>query len=436
MTMTSGGKSVASRMANEAQVFEQAKAYIKPSRMFRRVISIYAERKLVVILLVHFMMTMIVWTHYALVKWSMLERTLDEDSFAYWWKRATPPVLFGSKHAILLQLALIPITMSRYSIASLSDSFVDRFIPLNRAARIHMQLGYTMVLVTVLATLIFIAYFTAMCALGEQEYCDLLVSEIMMTGYAIAVLTILVAGTSYFRNHIQYEVFYSVHHLVFILYVLVVIHTIDGAQRSGKKQRCQTFQWVTVTLLYYVCDRVLMGTSHRYAARMVSFSTILGSNGCDTVILKLRRPILFDFKPGQYAFIRLKEIDHHWHPFSIASGPSSSFLEFYIEVFGDGSWTRKLFDALQGMEKEGNSKKIVDVEVMGPYGTSLGKTEDYSHAIVIGAGTGKFHLTAFLLNAQSSYNTDSVQHFNPSSLYRDCASSESLQATRSETGSL
>jgi NAD(P)H-flavin reductase len=29
------------------------------------------------------------------------------------------------------------------------------------------------------------------------------------------------------------------------------------------------------------------------------------------------------------------------------------------------------------------------VEVMGPYGTSLAKTDDFSHILAIGAGTGK-----------------------------------------------
>ena len=44
------------------------------------------------------------------------------------------------------------------------------------------------------------------------------------------------------------------------------------------------------------------------------------------VLLKIRR---------QYAFLRLRSIDMAWHPFSIASGPRSLYLEFYIEVFDD-----------------------------------------------------------------------------------------------------
>jgi NAD(P)H-flavin reductase len=49
-------------------------------------------------------------------------------------------------------------------------------------------------------------------------------------------------------------------------------------------------------------------------------------------ILKMNRPVLFRFKPGQHAFLRVPAIDGHWHPFSIASGPDSSILEFHIKV--------------------------------------------------------------------------------------------------------
>ena len=101
------------------------------------------------------------------------------------------------------------------------------------------------------------------------------------------------------------------------------------------------------------------------------------------IILKLGRPILFRFKPGQYAFLRIGKLDNHWHPFSIASGPDSSQLEFYIEVCGDKSWTCNLWNLLQN---EFNLELYV--EIMGPYGTSLAKTENHTHIMAIGAGTG------------------------------------------------
>jgi predicted ferric reductase len=106
----------------------------------------------------------------------------------------------------------------------------------------------------------------------------------------------------------------------------------------------------------------------------------------------LKKPILFRFSPGQFAFLRINGIDNHWHPFSIASGPESSELEFYIEVHGKHSWTTQLWDLLDVVTDEEISSLRMFVEVMGPYGTCLAKTEEYSHVISLGAGTGEFRL--------------------------------------------
>lgn len=112
------------------------------------------------------------------------------------------------------------------------------------------------------------------------------------------------------------------------------------------------------------------------------------------IVLRLRRPSLFRFKPGQYATLRLQDIEMHRHPFSIASHPTSPIIEFYIEVFDDKTWTGKLWNIIKDDDQdEGNN--TLRFELMGPFGTSLAKTEEYSHALVIGAGTGKCVLVAF-----------------------------------------
>ena len=137
-----------------------------------------------------------------------------------------------------------------------------------------------------------------------------------------------------------------------------------------------------------------MNLNHKYKARLVKSSTTVGGNssGSKIIILKLCRPVMFDFKPGQYAFLRLPAIDGHWHPFSIASGPGSSNLEFYIEVFEKDSWTEKLWQVLRANEHLGTTNvgcSPIVFEVMGPYGCSMGSTKECSHAIAIGAGTGR-----------------------------------------------
>lgn len=147
-------------------------------------------------------------------------------------------------------MALLPLTMARFSIAALSDSTLDRFIPLNKSVRIHIHLGYTMVIIGFFATLFFFAFFGLLCAQGEEAFCDKFTSEIMCTGYAIFATLLIIGGSSYFRDKMPYEVFYIVHHLVFALYIITVAHTFDVAQRKGRANRSQTFKWFSTTLLY------------------------------------------------------------------------------------------------------------------------------------------------------------------------------------------
>jgi hypothetical protein len=135
--------------------------------------------------------------HYGLIKWAALDGEVPEGVPNYWLKRIGPTLVFGSKHAILLQMALIPLTMCRFSIAALTESVLDRFLPLNRMIKIHIHLGYSTVGLVVFATLLFLVHDGTLCAGGEEYYCNRLMSEIMITGYGITGLILFVATTSY-----------------------------------------------------------------------------------------------------------------------------------------------------------------------------------------------------------------------------------------------
>ena len=131
--------------------------------------------------------------HYAMVRFEQQENDVSEDASRYWAKRIVPPFLFGSKHAstflntsvlrvhlkltqtgplfflinsfrisislVLFQMALIPFTMSRYTIASLTNSKLNDYLPLNKSVNIHIYLGYTMVCFSIMATVMVSFFF-------------------------------------------------------------------------------------------------------------------------------------------------------------------------------------------------------------------------------------------------------------------------------------
>mmetsp|Transcript_12619 Transcript_12619/g.30552 ORF Transcript_12619/g.30552 Transcript_12619/m.30552 type:complete len:911 (-) Transcript_12619:238-2970(-) len=378
--------------ANDLDIFGKARQYLRPSFFFRWVISMYAQRKMVVFFFIHAMSTLVIWSHFAMIKFDQQMDAVPDTANKYWLKRLVPTIEFGSMHAILFQMALLPLTMCRYSIAAMSDSFLNAIVPLNRTLGMHIHLGIVMIAIVFFSTVLFFGFFGFMCVHeGEQQFCDKFTMEIMITGYCIIGTLLLVGVTSLLRHRIPYEVFYVVHHVVFAMYIITIAHTLDVEQRSGNSDRSQTFKWFSATILYYVCDRAAMRLNHQYTTKVVDSSVVRGSQGSKLVILKVRRPVLFNFKPGQYAYLRIGSIDHHWHPFSIASCPESSTLEFYIELVGEGkSWTNQLWKLLEGDRDAFEKPRTADfeVEVLGPYGTSLGKTRDFSHILAIGSGTG------------------------------------------------
>ncbi|CAJ1961984.1 unnamed protein product [Cylindrotheca closterium] len=375
-------------VSHTRSLFQKAGQLLPPSKVYHLITYLYAERKLMVFFLVHFVSTLIIWSHFAIRKLDDQFAAVPEAANRYWWKIITPALEFGSMHAILFQMSLIPLTMARYTISRLCDSVLGKILPLNRSLRMHIHLGYTMIIIVVWAVIFFFVFFGLLCSDGEQAFCEKFTEEIMITGYCILAFLLLVGFTSYFRHSIPYEIFYALHHAVFIMYFVTIAHTLDVEARTGK-ERSQTFKWFTSTLLFYFCDRAAMHLNHKYRTKVTGSSTVAGTNGSRMIILKLKKPILFQFKAGQYACLRINEIDNHWHPFSIASSPNSEELEFYIGIHeSKSSWTTRLWDMLA--DEKGNPVRNIRkyVEIMGPYGTSLANTDEYSHILSLGSGTG------------------------------------------------
>jgi hypothetical protein len=94
--------------------------------------------------------------------------------------------------------------------------------------------------------------------------------------------------------------------------------------------------------LYYLCDRASLPQS---SLQETQNRLLLPQEGIQDGSPK-DAASLFEFKPGQYAYYVSVSSIRLWHPFSIASGPDSPFIEFYIEVF-EQSWTGKLVAADQ-----------------------------------------------------------------------------------------
>ena len=245
-----------------------------------------------------------IWFHFFYNKFRVMEAKVGPKANRYWWKRLIPPLEFGSMHAILFQMALLPLTMCRHTLSELSTTALSRVVPFNRTTAMHIHLGYTMISIVFLATIVFFVFFGTMCSdqrsgiepapKGVNTFCMKFEAEIFLTGLAILFLLLLVGFTSFFRNKIPYEVFYGIHHCVFLMFALTIAHTMDAPERAGLKVRSQTFKWYSAPLLYYFVDRAFMYINHHYVLPAVSCTALdvsLDGTGSKMVILKLKKPV-------------------------------------------------------------------------------------------------------------------------------------------------
>lgn len=88
-------------------------------------------------------------------------------------------------HAILLQLALLPLTMCRYAISGASNTIFHKFIDLDGLIKYHIGIGYCFVALLFGSTMVFIGFFGFLCSQGEDKFCKNFQSEIMITGYVL-----------------------------------------------------------------------------------------------------------------------------------------------------------------------------------------------------------------------------------------------------------
>uniref|UniRef100_A0A7S3PTV5 FAD-binding FR-type domain-containing protein n=1 Tax=Chaetoceros debilis TaxID=122233 RepID=A0A7S3PTV5_9STRA len=380
---------------------------IQPTWLFRQVGRIYADRKVVLLASFHVVASVVVFVHFALTKVQSQQEKISPDASFYSAKIGVPAFEFGTMHVILFQLAVLPLTMCRLLItnaACSSNRFLSSYIPFGAMTKFHIAIGYAVMVLLLVSTIVFFIFFGALCSSGEQDFCDKFSSEIMVTGYFIFLAFMTVGISSYLRFKIPYRIFYIIHHVVFLAYFLCILHTLDSVQRQ-KGGRSQAFKWLSSSILLYCCDRAAMYMTQRYKTKIIISHAIDSGENERCILLKANKPNLLQFSPGQFVYLKVPSVDNRWRPFSIGSAPESETIEFYIKVSNDTSWSGQLFVLINDLNSTldaawnddvGGHGLDIDMEILGPYGTPLGEKMDHSHALLIGTGTGFVPCMSFL----------------------------------------
>lgn len=109
--------------------------------------------------------------HFALKKFDSQTSAVHIDAPYYNWKVGIPTFEFGTMHALLFQLAILPLTMCRLVVSTLSSTFLNNYIPFNEMTKCHIFIGYTFIVLLLAALLIFFLFFGVVCNSGDASFC-------------------------------------------------------------------------------------------------------------------------------------------------------------------------------------------------------------------------------------------------------------------------
>ncbi|WAR00381.1 DUOX2-like protein [Mya arenaria] len=206
-----------------------------------------------------------------------------------------------------------------------------------------------------------------------------------LTGVVLTLLLIVlfIFAVPYARRY-AFMAFWVTHKLYFLIYPLIFIH---GSVRMV--QEPHFFYYVVGPVVLYTVDR-LISTSRCTINLTIVKAELLPS---DVTALKVKKPLGFEFKSGQWAQIAIDKLGRsEYHPFTMTSSPHEKFVTFHIRAVGP--WTmnvRRLFDPANRVGKE-MPKVLLD----GPFGEGHQNWYKFEVAVLIGGGIGVTPFAAIL----------------------------------------
>ena len=93
---------------------------------------------------IHTLATLFVFLHHALQKEEQTASKVPQGAPRYWQKRLVPVFEFGAMHALLLQMAILPIVMCSNLLTALRRTPLGVLLPLASSTAFHQHLGAVM----------------------------------------------------------------------------------------------------------------------------------------------------------------------------------------------------------------------------------------------------------------------------------------------------
>ncbi|KAH1131839.1 hypothetical protein J1N35_003217 [Gossypium stocksii] len=412
-----------SRPLSTASVgWSQNLSSVRPKSMFRRM-----SFKLRCLLLEN-------WRRgWVLLLWIMAMATLFVWKFLQYKNRAAFQVMGyclctakGSAETLKLNMALILLPVCRNTLTWLRSTKTRSFVPFDDSINFHKTIACAIAIGVLVhggshLACDFIrltnappekfALIASDFSHGKRPtYLELLIGILGITGIAMVVFMAIafILATSHFRRNILrfpapfnrltgFNAFWYSHHLLGLVYILLVIHG-TFLYLSHQWYQRSTWMYIAVPLLLYIGERTVRACrAEHYSVKIFKVSVLPG----DVFSMVMSKPQGFKYKSGQYIFLQCPSISpFEWHPFSITSAPGDEYLSVHIRTVGD--WTKELkrvftevndspfvigrarFGGPGYIDNNCQPKLLVD----GPYGAPAQDYRNYDVLLLVGLGIG------------------------------------------------
>ncbi|KAK7328703.1 hypothetical protein VNO77_22820 [Canavalia gladiata] len=337
------------------------------------------------------------------------------------------PVAKGAAETLKLNMALILLPVCRNTLTWLRSTRARKFVPFDDNINFHKMIAFAIAVgVTVHAGSHLACDFPLLVNSPPEKFA-LIASDFnnkkptyktLLTGVegvtGISMVTLMAISFTLATHHFRrnavklpppfnrltgFNAFWYSHHLLGLVYVLLLIHG-TFLYLTHRWYQKTTWMYISVPLLLYVAERTLRTRrSAHYTVKIQKVSVLPGN----VFSLIMSKPNGFKYKSGQYIFLQCPKISpFEWHPFSITSAPGDEYLSVHIRTVGD--WTQELklllteddkdklpsvncratFGELIKMDQRGQPRLLVD----GPYGAPAQDYQNFDVLLLIGLGIG------------------------------------------------
>ncbi|CAH1124314.1 unnamed protein product [Ceutorhynchus assimilis] len=166
------------------------------------------------------------------------------------------------------------------------------------------------------------------------------------TGVALffILLVMFICSQSFVRRGGCFEVFYWTHLMYIPFWILLLLHGPNF------------WKWFIIPSLGYLIERISrIDTVSSKGKTYISSGLLLPSKVTHLVI---KRPLQFDFHPGDYIFVNIPAIaKYEWHPFTISSCPEQDDY-MWLHIRGVGQWTNRLYEYFETEQEKLHSGEI------------------------------------------------------------------------------